>query len=228
MSNELLRVENLSKSYPSEEKGGKLVILEDINLLLKQGETIAITGKSGCGKSTLLSLLALLSPKDGGKIYYEGMDTDQIKDRDRARLRNEKMGFVFQKSMLLEDFSALENVAMPLMIKGEKKKIALEKAQEYLKMVGIEERKNHRPIKLSGGERQRTAIARALITEPSVVFADEPTGSLDEKTSRIIEELLIESVRKTTRGLILVTHNPVFASKAHKVFVLSNGVLNEK
>ena len=228
MSNELLRVENLSKSYPSEEKGGKLVILEDINLLLKQGETIAITGKSGCGKSTLLSLLALLSPKDGGKIYYEGMDTDQIKDRDRARLRNEKMGFVFQNSMLLEDFSALENVAMPLMIRGEKKKIALEKAQEYLKMVGIEERKNHRPIKLSGGERQRTAIARALITEPSVVFADEPTGSLDEKTSRIIEELLIESVRKTNRGLILVTHNPVFASKAHKVFVLSNGVLNEK
>ena len=228
MSNELLRVENLSKSYPSEEKGGKLVILEDINLLLKQGETIAITGKSGCGKSTLLSLLALLSPKDGGKIYYEGMDTDQIKDRDRARLRNEKMGFVLQNSMLLEDFSALENVAMPLMIKGEKKKIALEKAQEYLKMVGIEERKNHRPIKLSGGERQRTAIARALITEPSVVFADEPTGSLDEKTSRIIEELLIESVRKTNRGLILVTHNPVFASKAHKVFVLSNGVLNEK
>lgn len=228
MSNELLRVENLSKSYPSEEKGGKLVILEDINLMLKQGETIAITGKSGCGKSTLLSLLALLSPKDGGKIYYDGMDTDQIKDRDRARLRNEKMGFVFQNSMLLEDFSALENVAMPLMIKGEKKKIALEKAQEYLKMVGIEERKNHRPIKLSGGERQRTAIARALITEPSVVFADEPTGSLDEKTSRIIEELLIESVRKTNRGLILVTHNPVFASKAHKVFVLSNGVLNEK
>ena len=228
MSNELLRVENLSKSYPSEEKGGKLVILEDINLLLKQGETIAITGKSGCGKSTLLSLLALLSPKDGGKIYYEGMDTDLIKDRDRARLRNEKMGFVFQNSMLLEDFSALENVAMPLMIKGEKKKIALEKAQEYLKMVGIEERKNHRPIKLSGGERQRTAIARALITEPSVVFADEPTGSLDEKTSRIIEELLIESVRKTNRGLILVTHNPVFASKAYKVFVLSNGVLNEK
>ena len=228
MSNELLRVENLSKSYPSEEKGGKLVILEDINLMLKQGETIAITGKSGCGKSTLLSLLALLSPKDGGKIYYEGMNTDQIKDRDRARLRNEKMGFVFQNSMLLEDFSALENVAMPLMIKGEKKKIALEKAQEYLKMVGIEERKNHRPIKLSGGERQRTAIARALITEPSVVFADEPTGSLDEKTSRIIEELLIESVRKTNRGLILVTHNPVFASKAHKVFVLSNGVLNEK
>ena len=228
MSNELLRVENLSKSYPSEEKGGKLVILEDINLLLKQGETIAITGKSGCGKSTLLSLLALLSPKDGGKIYYDGMDTDLIKDRDRARLRNEKMGFVFQNSMLLEDFSALENVAMPLMIKGEKKKIALEKAQEYLKMVGIEERKNHRPIKLSGGERQRTAIARALITEPSVVFADEPTGSLDEKTSRIIEELLIESVKKTNRGLILVTHNPVFASKAHKVFVLSNGVLNEK
>ena len=138
------------------------------------------------------------------------------------------MGFVFQNSMLLEDFSALENVAMPLMIKGEKKKIAFEKAQEYLKLVGIEERKNHRPIKLSGGERQRTSIARALITEPSVIFADEPTGSLDEKTSRVIEELLIDSVKKTKRGLILVTHNPLFASRADKVFVLSNGVLNEK
>ena len=228
MSNELLRVENLSKSYPSEGKEGKLVILEDINLLLSPGETIAITGKSGCGKSTLLSLLALLSPKDGGKIFYEGIDTDLLKEKDLPRLRNEKMGFVFQNSMLLEDFSALENVAMPLMIKGEKKKVAFEKAEEYLKMVGIEERKNHRPNKLSGGERQRSAIARALITEPSVVFADETTGSLDEKTSRVIEELLIESVKKTKRGLILVTHNPLFAERADKVYVLSGGVLNEK
>lgn len=228
MSNELLRVENLSKAYPSQENEGKLVILEDISFVLNEGETIAITGKSGCGKSTLLSLLALLSPKDGGKIYYEGVDTDSIKEKDKPRIRNEKMGFVFQNSMLLEDFSALENVAMPLMIKGEKKKIAFEKAQEYLKLVGIEERKNHRPIKLSGGERQRTSIARALITEPSVIFADEPTGSLDEKTSRVIEELLIDSVKKTKRGLILVTHNPLFASRADKVFVLSNGVLNEK
>ena len=172
--------------------------------------------------------MALLSPKDGGKIYYEGVDTDVLKEKDLPKLRNEKMGFVFQNSMLLEDFSALENVAMPLMIKGEKKKAAFEKAEEYLKMVGIEERKNHRPNKLSGGERQRTAIARALITEPSVVFADEPTGSLDEKTSRVIEELLIESVKKTNRGLILVTHNPLFAAKADKVYVLSGGVLNEK
>ncbi len=228
MSNELLRIENLSKSYSSVGEGDKLVILEDINLILEKGETIAITGKSGCGKSTLLSVAALLSPKDGGKIYYEGVDTDSIKENDRPKLRNEKMGFVFQNSMLLEDFSALENVAMPLLIKGEKKKSAYEKAEEYLKMVGIEERKNHRPMKLSGGERQRTAIARALITEPSVVFADEPTGSLDEKTSRIIEELLISSVKKTGRGLILVTHNPLFAAKADKTFILSSGVLNEK
>ena len=181
MSNELLRIENLSKSYSSVGEGDKLVILEDINLILEKGETIAITGKSGCGKSTLLSVAALLSPKDGGKIYYEGVDTDSIKENDRPKLRNEKMGFVFQNSMLLEDFSALENVAMPLLIKGEKKKSAYEKAEEYLKMVGIEERKKHRPMKLSGGERQRTAIARALITEPSVVFAAEPTGSLDER-----------------------------------------------
>ena len=224
MSNELLRVENLSKSYPSEEKGGKLVILEDINLLLKQGETIAITGKSGCGKSTLLSLLALLSPKDGGKIYYEGMDTDQIKDRDRARLRNEKMGFVFQNSMLLEDFSALENVAMPLMIKGEKKKIALEKAQEYLKMVGIEERKNHRPIKLSGGERQRTAIARALINNPAIIMADEPTGNLDTKSSYEIMDIF-KALNEQGKTVVMVTHEPDIAEQTKRILVMRDGQL---
>lgn len=228
MSNEILRIENLSKSYDGVENGEKLNILSSVNLVLNGGESLSITGKSGCGKSTLLSVSALLSPKDGGKIFYDGVDTDSIKEKDKAELRNRKMGFVFQNSMLLEDFSALENVAMPLLIRGEKKKSAFEKAEEYLCLVGMGERINHRPNRLSGGERQRTAIARALITEPSVVFADEPTGSLDEKTSRIIEDLLLCSVKKTGRGLILVTHNPIFASKTDKCYVLSSGVLNEE
>lgn len=228
MSNEILRIENLSKSYQGVGDGERISILSSLDLTLMGGETIAITGKSGSGKSTLLSVAALLSPKDGGKIYYDGIDTDSVKEKDLAKLRNEKMGFVFQNSMLLEDFSALENVAMPLLIRGEKKRDAIEKAQEYLILVGMEERMKHRPKHLSGGERQRTAIARALITEPSVVYADEPTGSLDEKTSRIIEELLLSSVKTTGRGLILVTHNPQFASKADKTYILSSGALHEE
>ena len=227
MENELLKMENVSKSY-LEDGGGDLLILRDINLTLKKGEVVAITGKSGCGKSTLLSVAALLSRRDNGKIYYSGLDVDQIPPKDLSALRNRKMGFVFQSSMLLEDFSALENVAMPLLIRGVGRKEAYSKAKEYLALVDIFDRMDHRPSRLSGGEKQRVAIARALIGEAEVVFADEPTGNLDEKNARIIEELLISTVKKAGRGLLLVTHNPLFASKADRTWVLREGVLNEE
>ena len=227
MENELLKMENVSKSY-LEDGGGDLLILRDINLTLKKGEVVAITGKSGCGKSTLLSVAALLSRRDNGKIYYSGLDVDQIPPKDLSALRNRKMGFVFQSSMLLEDFSALENVAMPLLIRGVGRKEAYSKAKEYLALVDIFDRMDHRPSRLSGGEKQRVAIARALIGEAEVVFADEPTGNLDEKNARIIEELLISTVKKAGRGLLLVTHNPLFASKADITCVLSEGVLHEE
>lgn len=227
MENELLKMENVSKSY-LEDGGGDLLILRDINLTLKKGEVVAITGKSGCGKSTLLSVAALLSRRDNGKIYYSGLDVDQIPPKDLSALRNRKMGFVFQSSMLLEDFSALENVAMPLLIRGVGRKEAYGKAKEYLALVDIFDRMDHRPSRLSGGEKQRVAIARALIGEAEVVFADEPTGNLDEKNARIIEELLISTVKKAGRGLLLVTHNPLFASKADRTCVLSEGVLHEE
>ena len=227
MENELLKMENVSKSY-LEDGGGDLLILRDINLTLKKGEVVAITGKSGCGKSTLLSVAALLSRRDNGKIYYSGLDVDQIPPKDLSALRNRKMGFVFQSSMLLEDFSALENVAMPLLIRGVGRKEAYSKAKEYLALVDIFDRMDHRPSRLSGGEKQRVAIARALIGEAEVVFADEPTGNLDEKNARIIEELLISTVKKAGRGLLLVTHNPLFASKADRTCGLSEGVLHEE
>ena len=227
MENELLKMENVSKSY-LEDGGGDLLILRDINLTLKKGEVVAITGKSGCGKSTLLSVAALLSRRDNGKIYYSGLDVDQIPPKDLSALRNRKMGFVFQSSMLLEDFSALENVAMPLLIRGVGRKEAYSKAKDYLALVDIFDRMDHRPSRLSGGEKQRVAIARALIGEAEVVFADEPTGNLDEKNARIIEELLISTVKKAGRGLLLVTHNPFFASKADRTCVLSEGVLHEE
>ena len=198
MENELLKMENVSKSY-LEDGGGDLLILRDINLTLKKGEVVAITGKSGCGKSTLLSVAALLSRRDNGKIYYSGLDVDQIPPKDLSALRNRKMGFVFQSSMLLEDFSALENVAMPLLIRGVGRKEAYSKAKEYLALGDIFDRMDHRPSRLSGGEKQRVAIARALIGEAEVVFADEPTGNLDEKNARIIEELLISTVKKAGR-----------------------------
>ena len=136
MENELLKMENVSKSY-LEDGGGDLLILRDINLTLKKGEVVAITGKSGCGKSTLLSVAALLSRRDNGKIYYSGLDVDQIPSKELSALRNRKMGFVFQSSMLLEDFSALENVAMPLLIRGVGRNEAYSKAKEYLALVDI-------------------------------------------------------------------------------------------
>ena len=227
MENELLKMENVSKSY-LEDGGGDLLILRDINLTLKKGEVVAITGKSGCGKSTLLSVAALHSRKDNEKIYYSGLDVDQIPPKDLSALRNRKMGFVFQSSMLLEDFSALENVAMPLLIRGVGRKEAYSKAKEYLALVDIFDRMDHRPSRLSGGEKQRVAIARALIGEAEVVFADEPTGNLDEKNARIIEELLISTVKKAGRGLLLVTQNPLLASKADRACVLREGALHEE
>ena len=222
---ELLKLENVSKSYSTEGGKEKLEILSDISFTLLEGESMAVKGKSGCGKSTLLSVAALLSEKDSGKVWYGGVDTDTIPAKDLPLLRNRKMGFVFQSSMLLEDFSALENVALPLMIRGVGKKEALERAREFLALVEMTERMSHRPSRLSGGERQRTAIARALIGEPDVVFADEPTGSLDEKSARGVEELLLSCVKARGRGLVLVTHNPVFADSADKTYILSEGRL---
>ncbi len=202
--------------------------MKGINLLLSSEESIAITGKSGSGKSTLLSVAALLSSATSGKIYYLGREVSSFSDSALSTLRNTHMGFVFQSSMLLEDFTALENVAMPLLIRGEKKKDAYEKARYYLSLVSMENRADFRPNILSGGERQRTAIARALSSSPSVVFADEPTGSLDEETGLTVEKVLFKAVKREKKGLVLVTHNSSFASKADKLFSLQGGVLYEK
>ncbi len=228
MPNELLRMKKISKSFPSPGGGETLSILKDINLTLHDGESIAITGRSGCGKSTLLFIAALLSLPTGGKIFYSGEEVSQFSEKELAGMRNRYMGFVFQNSMLLEDFTAVENIAMPLLIRGEKRKSAFEKAEYYLELVSMEDRKNYRPSILSGGERQRVAIARALSSSPCIVFADEPTGNLDEKTSNVVESLLFDAVNKEKKGLLLVTHNNLFASRADKVYTLIGGILYEK
>lgn len=226
-NDELLRLENITKSFPIP-KGGELSVLKDISLVLQSGTSIAITGKSGSGKSTLLSIAALLSLPTSGRIFYLGKEISTFSDSALSSLRNRNMGFVFQNSMLLEDFTALENTALPLLIGGMKKKEAYERALYYLSLVGMEERREHRPSSLSGGERQRTAIARALSGGADIIFADEPTGNLDEETSLRTEELLFDAVKKENRGLVLVTHDSSFADRADITYTLMNGVLYEK
>ncbi len=225
---ELLRMENITKSFPSANGGERLEILKDINLTLHGCESISITGRSGSGKSTLLSIAALLSLPTSGNIYYSGSPVEEFSDSSLSSLRNKYMGFIFQNSMLLEDFTARENVAMPLLIRGVKKKEAFQKADYYLSLVDMTSRLFFLPSVLSGGERQRVAIARALSPECSIIFADEPTGSLDEETSLVIENLLYDVVKREKRGLIVVTHNTSFASRADRKYTLMGGVLYEK
>lgn len=228
MSIELLRLDNITKSFPTPVKGEKISILKGVNLVLEDGESIAIKGRSGSGKSTLLNIAALLIRPTGGRIFYSGKEVSSVRDKDLSRLRNEYMGFVFQNSMLLDDFSTIENVAMPLLIRGEKKKDAYSVAEHYIDLVGLTARRDYRPGLLSGGEKQRIAIARALSSSPFIVFADEPTGNLDEETSGTIERLLFDVVKKENKGMIVVTHNPDFAAKADKTYTLLGGVLYEE
>ena len=219
MSEYIFKLENVSKTFLS--GNGTLSILSSIDLTLKKGESLSIRGKSGCGKSTLLSIAALIDKPTDGKVYYHGKDVSTLKESDITLLRRDVMGFVFQNSLLLDDFSALENVALPLMNAGIQKKEAYKRSTEILSSVGMGERLNHRPAELSGGERQRVAIARALANKPEVIFADEPTGSLDEESAQLIENLLLNEVEERGLALVLVTHNPQFANRCKKRVILS-------
>lgn len=219
---DLLILENLKKSFPTPQKDEPLLILDGIDLVLNRGESIAIQGKSGSGKSTLLSLAALLDKPTSGSVYYDGVSSESLSDSKLSLLRQKCMCFVFQNSYLLEDFSALENVAFPLLIQGVGKKTAYKKAEELLCEVQLGDRLKHRPHELSGGEKQRVCITRALITEPEIIFADEPTGSLDEESAGLIEDLLLDCVKKHEKALMLVTHNSQFASRCDRLYILEN------
>ncbi len=226
MAYELLRLEGVRKSYPL--SNGRLDILNGIDLTLSEGEVISVLGESGSGKSTLLFVAALLADKEAGSIFYGEKNTDTLTSNEITSLREKNMGFVFQDSLLLEDFSALENIALPLMISGKSRKEAFMRAEELIMEVGLEERKKHRPSELSGGEKQRIAIARSLSNDPKIIFADEPTGSLDEKNAAKIEEILLSTVRRNNKGIVLATHNAAFASKSDKVFILKGGKLERR
>lgn len=219
----LLTCSNLGKTY----QDGKLMntVLEKVNLTVHEGELLAIVGSSGSGKSTLLHLLGALDKPSEGIVSYKGSNIHQLNDKKQAAWRNQKLGFVYQFHHLLSEFSALENVAMPLLIAGLNIKQATVKASKMLKRVGLEDRLEHRPSELSGGERQRVAIARALINEPKLVLADEPTGNLDAVSAESIYQLIKTLNNELGTAFVVVTHDQHLANKLDKQMVMVSGIL---
>lgn len=224
-SDQILACRNLGKQFS--DVGAPLTILADINLALAAGESLAIIGESGSGKSTLLHLLAGLETPSHGEVFHGDTELSVLSEAARSKLRNRHLGFVYQFHHLLAEFSAQENVAMPLWIRGEPRQKALAAAAEVLALVGLQKRQDHRPSQLSGGERQRAAIARALVTQPKAVLADEPTGNLDAKTAEATWQVLETANRQLGVGLLIVTHARSLANRLGRVCELEAGVLKE-
>ncbi len=219
----------ITKRFKTAEKGeGEITILNGIDLAIVQGQSTAIIGKSGSGKSTLLHIAGGLDSPSEGKVICSGTDFSTLDDKHRSNLRNMHIGFIFQANLLLEDFTALENVMAPALISGKKPSECRDRAVELLGKLGLEDRMNHIPGKLSGGEKQRVAICRALMNEPEVILADEPTGALDEENAMEVESLLLDLVKEEGRSLLLVTHNQDFAYKCDNVYLLKNHVLTQE
>ena len=217
--NSLLKTVNLGKDYPLPK--GVLRVFEGINFELLEGDLVAIMGVSGVGKTTFLNLLGTLDKPSEGKILFEGDDLlFHRSKKELAEIRNRKIGFIFQFYHLLPEFTALENIAFPLLIRGAERKEAERKAHEILKEVSLEEKAHIRPALLSGGEQQRVAIARALVNEPKLLLADEPTGNMDWKTGQMILELIQELHQKKGLSSIVVTHNEKVAQFCNKVYLM--------
>ena len=203
-----------------------LEVLRQISLRVKQGEQLAILGTSGSGKTTLLNLLGGLDLPSRGRVIVAGQDLAEVDETERGRLRNLYLGFVYQFHHLLSEFSALENISMPLLIAGYSRREALQKSQIILERVGLLERASHKPSELSGGERQRIAIARALVTEPACVLLDEPTGNLDRNTALNIQDLMSDLNEKLDISYIVVTHDEAFADTLDRKLFLRDGMLH--
>ena len=215
----ILNVNNLRKEVPSGD--GQLIILDDVSLSLNDGESLAITGPSGSGKSTLLSLLAGLDTATSGEIFLDNLALHKMNEEERAALRKDKVGFVFQSFELLPSLTALENVMLPSELKSEKSPET--NAKNFLERVGLKNRQDHYPNQLSGGEQQRVAIARAFACSAKILFADEPTGNLDPRNGEIIADLLFEVNSETDNALVIVTHDQELADRCDKTINLKLG-----
>lgn len=224
--NEVLVARGIKKSFV--EGGVNLEVLKGIDLLVREGERIAILGRSGSGKTTLLHILAGLSRCDAGKVTISGEEITEGTSDKKARIRNRMMGFVYQFHHLLPEFSALENVAMPLLLRKQRDVDVTSYPQELLETVGLGERLNHRPHQLSGGERQRVAVVRALASKPRIVLADEPTGNLDRENANQVNQLMKKLSETTGTAFILVTHDENVGALVHRVLHLENGKLETK
>lgn len=222
----LLTTRSLKKIYRTGSE--TLEVLRDVNLSVDAGSTVVITGESGCGKTSLLSLIGGLDTPTAGQIFLREDDITSLSEDELSVYRRDTIGFIFQFHFLLRDFTAVENIMMPAYIAGESPAAATRKAEELMESVGLAARSDHYPVELSGGERQRVAVARALVNDPAIILADEPTGNLDEKNSKVVENLLFELVGKYKKTLVLVTHDRGLARLSDRHFELVHGVLVAK
>ena len=219
----ILELKNIHKNFRLGEDD--IEVLDGIEISIEQGETFAIVGPSGSGKTTLLQIIGLLDSPTSGELYIRGESPEDLKDKSKSRLRNEFFGFIYQFHHLLNEFTALENTMMPLLIREQTTKEARTKAQDLLIRIGLEHRINHKPHELSGGECQRVAVARALVTSPSLILADEPTGNLDPETADRVFDSFLDLNRSLNTSLIMVTHNQELAKRMDKVYELNFGKL---
>ena len=224
MSN-IIECRSLSFSYV--DGNNQTSVLNNLNFEVKLGDSIAILGQSGCGKSTLLNLIAGLDSPSEGDVLINNINIAKLNEKDRTELRSNNFGFDYQLHHLLNDFSSIYNVALPLLIRGDNKESAILNSKKILTKVGLENRLNHSPSELSGGERQRVAIARAMVTEPACILADEPSGNLDAKNAKDVLELILELNENNTTSLVIVTHDLSIANKMNRKLTLSNSKLDD-